>query len=175
MQPTQALYQLRWLTRVLAIVILMVVGVGFFLPTQYAINRSVVIKASPDEVMAYLLQAPSWAEWMHVENGKLEINDNALSVGSVMTLKYPDELQNGRVEIERIEDTGVSFQVTPKAHQMPVANQLSIEIVNNATQITWIVRGDLDTGLLSPYIAMFANDIAGGNLELGLQRIADHF
>ena len=57
---------MRWLRIVLGTVVLLglvVIGVGFALPSEYKVERSVVIEAPPDRIYPFVATPRRWVQW----------------------------------------------------------------------------------------------------------------
>ncbi|GAB3476230.1 hypothetical protein GCM10027340_02700 [Marinomonas epiphytica] len=155
----------------LALVILLVIALGFVLPTDYRVERSVIIQAVPDTVSHAVLNQESLSQWMYIQDGQLVPNKRQLKVGEQVAIVYQNTDQQGVLTINDVNEQGVRFTVSPKPSVEPVSNRISITSEQGQTQVRWVIEGELKVGLLSPYVAFFANDIAGRNFELSLQRL----
>lgn len=174
-RQSSALYQLRWVTRILAVVILFLVAIGMLLPSKYHIERSIFIDAPASRVSLYLGDLSVWHQWMHLpKGGVFSESDTASLVGSKLSLVIKNlDSGDGLLEVVSFGDNNVSFFVIPKAGILPVSNQLEWSDEGQGVRVTWRVDGELNAGFISPYIAFFANDIAGSNLESSLQSLKD--
>ncbi|MFT2098787.1 polyketide cyclase [Marinomonas sp. 2405UD66-6] len=163
-----ALYQLRIVTRILALVILLLVLVGFLLPTEYRVERSISINAPLEIVSDNVLSGQKLSQWMHVQDGRVELFDGVLQDGDTVRLFYDESDEIG--ELTLLEHTGsiIRFDVRPKLSTGLVHNRITLENHALVTEVKWIIEGNLSVGLLSPYLAFFANDIAGQNFEVSL-------
>ncbi|MFT2109791.1 SRPBCC family protein [Marinomonas sp. 2405UD68-3] len=169
-KKSSALYQLRWVTRVLAVVILTVMAIGMLLPNKYHIERSIFINSPEERVSLYLADLGSWEQWMYLPNeGVFTLPEEEDSTASLI-IKNPDA-DNGVVSIDSFEQAGVVFSVVTKLGVLPVSNHLSWAREGRGVRIVWVVEGELRAGLISPYLAFFANDIAGSNLEKSLENL----
>ncbi|MEO9274113.1 polyketide cyclase [Marinomonas sp. 5E14-1] len=162
------LYQLRIVTRILALIILLLVLVGFLLPTEYRVERSVSINAPLDVVSENMLSGQNLSQWIHVQGGRVESFDGVLQNDDSIRLLYDESDEIG--ELTLLEHTGniIRFDVRPKLSTGLVHNRITLEEHALVTEVKWIIEGDLSVGLLSPYLAFFANDIAGQNFEVSL-------
>ena len=162
-------YQLRVVTRVSAIVILLAVLVGFFLPRDYKIERDILVLKSENDVAVYLQQPSHWPNWLYVQDGLL-VPDIVTSPASLFgfTIDYISG-DEGYISVASFDSMHVVFSVTPTLAQNSVDNIIRWTRLNDAeVKITWSISGHLESGLLSPYLALFANSIAGANFEKSL-------
>jgi hypothetical protein len=166
-----ALYKLRKVTRITALVILLLVVVGFFMPTDYRVERSVVINASKAKVYEEMLKGDRLAQWMFIQDGRLSSFDGVLGGGDSVFITYDSTSDQGVLSLITASESVVRFDVRPKPKINLVHNQILLSEVEGGTLVNWIIDGDLSAGLLSPYLALFANDIAGNNFERSLNQL----
>lgn len=176
MQPTQALVSLRYITRIAAVIILVAVAVGFFLPSDYRIERSAVAQgAQHDLVQERLLNPEAWTDWMYIEAGKLALQDgsDSLQEGDHYLIQYDgDATKQGLIVIDSVSMEAITFTVQPNQKTQPIPNTLYIDVAEDGqTHLQWVIEGELDAGFLSPYLAFLANRIAGGNIEKSLSNL----
>ena len=168
-QP-KALYQLRIGTRITAIVILFVVFIGLFLSKNYMIERKVLVNASNEQVVAYLSEPNNWLNWLYIKDGQLSYK----GLGSTLIefdINY-DSGKKGLITLDSIDDGFIYFTVIPVLGQNPVSNVIRWnDDADNLMQVSWVISGNLESGLFSSYLAFFADKIAGSNFEKSLQQL----
>lgn len=168
-----ALYKLRKVTRISAIVILFLVVVGFFMPSDYRVERSVVINAPRHLVFQDMLKGDRLPDWMFVQNGKLASSEGVLGKGDSIALVYENTTEQGVLTLTEVSSSLVRFDVRPKPTVNLVHNQIELQEAKGGTLVKWTIDGTLNAGLLSPYLAMFANKIAGNNFERSLEKLKE--
>ncbi|MEO9654751.1 SRPBCC family protein [Marinomonas sp.] len=167
----QALYQLRKVTRFLAVAILLLVAVGFFLPSQYRVERSIEISAPAEAVLEVMLQGQQLSNWMYIENGQIEPQNGTLATQQSAVISYLNTAEQGQLTLLEVAPELVTFEVLPKPGVALVENQLYLQQSGGVTALRWVIEGELNAGLLGPYIALLANNIAGKNFETSLVRL----
>lgn len=179
MQPTKALVSLRYVTRIVAVIILIMVAVGFFLPSDYKIERSVVVdRENQNELLERLYTVEAWPSWMYIQDGQLQLSadthsESKLDQNVEFGILYIDNPnKRGSITVQSVSDTKIDFTVTPNQTVKPISNAIEITQQNEHLVIVWVVEGVLDAGFLSPYLALIANSIAGSNLEKSLASLA---
>lgn len=177
MQPTQALISLRLVTRIAAVVILIAVAIGFFLPSDYKIERSIDVPAGQyDLLQERLYSSSAWTQWMFVESGKLVLqsDEGVISSQTRYLMQYDEATtKQGELVITSVTTDSIAFSVQPNQKTKSIPNTLLIkENSDGSTHLRWIIEGELDAGFLGPYLALFANDIAGSNIEKSLSALA---
>lgn len=168
-----ALYKLRKVTRISAVVILFLVVVGFFMPADYRVERSVVINASRDSIYQDMLQGDQLPKWMFIQGGRVALSEGVLGKGDSVALLYDKTAEQGVLSVIESSEAVVRFDVRPKPKVNLVHNQIELQGLDGGTLVKWTIKGNLSAGLLSPYLAMFANNIAGSNFERSLQKLKE--
>lgn len=165
----KALYQLRKVTRLFALVVIVLLVVGYFLPRSYHIERSLEMNVPRADIARFLSDGSNLTTWLYVLEGKVESADQALSEGQVLEILY-DSGKKGSILIGKFSPAVYQFAVVPKIGQRSVSNEIRLDalVAGDKTRVSWSINGELDAGLLSPYLAIFANDIAGANFEKSL-------
>lgn len=173
--PPAFFYQLRMVTRFLAIAILLLFLLGLFLPKEYKIERSIIIQAESAQFTDYIQDKHHWSEWMYIQNGTLVLDETKAFAFSINY--FSDVKGSGNLSVDKVDNNSVHFFVIPKSGQTSVKNVISWKVLADGEpntdhlEINWRISGEIDAGLLSSYLAFFANDIAGSNFERSLQQL----
>lgn len=168
-----ALYHLRKVTRIFALIVIILVGIGFFLPTDYRVERSVLIHAPHDVVSSNMFKASRLPLWMFVQGGQVDASESDLKEGASIGLSYNDTPDTGELTLIKLSDDLIRFHVRPKLKNNLVYNEIELQEKDSGTFVKWTIEGSLNAGLLGPYLAFFANDIAGKNFETSLQKLKE--
>jgi hypothetical protein len=91
--------------------------------------------------------------------------EGVLGKGDSVALFYDKTTEQGVLSVTESSEDVVRFDVRPKPKVNLVHNQIDLQESKGGTLVKWTIEGSLSAGLLSPYLAMFANDIAGSNFE----------
>lgn len=167
----------RRLLSVLLAIAVTIILVGFFLPRDVLVQRSVVIDASPEvafRVLDDLRYFNAWSPW-YARNSNADYRLEGPVSGQGAALAWSDMggSETGRLRItdsqppERIElqmtlgesESGQFFQVQPQ---------------DGATEVTWGMRmrfGALD--LTGRYIGLMLPSLVGGDFNRGLVQLKD--
>lgn len=168
-----AMLLLRRVTRLLALVIIALVLVGFFMSSNYRVERDVLIHAPQEKVFGHLLSGEALPKWMHIQNGQIDSFSGYLGPGDDVDLVYLDSSDRGLLTVVELTDSSVLFNVRSKSAFDAVQNKIELQRVGENTKVIWVIEGELRSGLLSPYLALFANSIAGSNFELSLLNLKE--
>lgn len=172
-KPESAIYEWRWVFRGFALVILALAALSYFLPSDYRIERSVIVDASRTDVLSFLLRADQWESWLYIKNGELRYDGKGgpLQKGDSFTISYSSTAKQGKLELVEINQDSIVFQVVPKKGVFPVSNDIFLDEKSGRTTVRWSIEGELSAGFAGPYLAMFANQISGSHFEASLSRL----
>ena len=96
----------------LAVLVLLLVLVAFALPRQYRVERSIVIKAKPDAVLAQVAVLPAWKNWSawheRDPNMKLAYSKESTGVGAWSSWESKNE-GNGKMTIASQTPTKILY------------------------------------------------------------------
>ncbi|ADZ91045.1 hypothetical protein GV054_08880 [Marinomonas mediterranea] len=179
-RPGSFYYQLRMVMRYLAIAILVVFVIGLFLPSTYKVTRSVIIDSTLDDVMDVIHSEQALQKWMYVKEGRVVTSEaaldgllvgNELKSGLAFDISYDDPNKVGTLHVLSVSGSSLHFEVVPRQNAAVVDNLIQASQVDDGIQVVWTVNGELNAGLFSSYIAMFANRVAGRNFEISLKNL----
>ena len=108
---------------------------------------------------------------MYIENGQVARFSNTLKEGDSVAISYTGFDERGLLSVTESTESVIRFNVQSKSTVELVQNRIELVPDGTSTKVSWIIEGELKSGLLSPYLALFANDIAGANFEFSLQSL----
>jgi carbon monoxide dehydrogenase subunit G len=163
------------LTTIVGLVVTLVV-VGIFLPSNSEVSRSTHINATPEKVFSYLndfKQFNRWSPWARIDpDTQYQFHGPATGVGS--KISWSSENQNvgsGSQEItlslpnkELAVDLEFGGQGSGKAGYV-------LEPTNGATDITWNFKTEWGFNILGRYMGLMMDDLVGTEYEKGLSNL----
>lgn len=169
---------LKILGFVVAGLLLLLVVIGFFLPSRYKVSRSVVIAAPPGAVYDVVADLRTWEDWTRwtaavdkslkrqysgrpgEEGQKLRWASSAMGSGEMVVTyaKRPEFL-----EYDLKLDDGYRSR-----------GQFAFEKTAGGTRVTWTVQGDLGSNLPGRYFALGFDSMIGDDFEQGLANLKAH-
>jgi hypothetical protein len=159
----------------LAALVVLLVLVAFFLPRQYRVERTLVIKAKPEAVHAQVadLRAwKSWGAWQERDPGmKLSYSEKSTGVGAWSAWESKQE-GNGKMTIKAQTPTKVVYDL--EFPDMGMRSEGFIELAPEAagTKVIWVDAGDLGMNPMSRWFGLFLDKIIGPDFDRGLANIA---
>jgi uncharacterized protein YndB with AHSA1/START domain len=92
---------------VVGVLVLLFIG-SFFIPTNFRVSQTQVVKASPEAIYEQLITAEDWKNWSYWESldpdNKITYNDTKSGVGSAYSWKSEKkELGSGTLTVAEVE------------------------------------------------------------------------
>lgn len=148
-----------------------------FQPDVTHVERSRVIRASPDAIMAQLTDMKLWVEWSPWSaldpDTQWTFSDPASGKGAWYTWQGNDDVGKGRMEVTDVTDSSVSYGlefIEPFASKADVTMTLTPE--SDGTKVVWGM--DSANSFASKVFMVFADFDAmlGADFEKGLANLA---
>ncbi len=183
MAPSQDVVSLwRLLMKALKILILAIVGIlglllliAAFLPSEYRVERSVVIAAEPDVVFDYVADFQNWSAWSPWEHMDPEVNititDPSSGVGAVMSWDGAIMGQGNLTftEVRRPEEVRSTLVFTDP-FEMSSTDVWKFEKFDGGTKLSWSDEGTLSWPI-ERWLGLTLDGQLGPDFELGLANI----
>ncbi|MEM8980219.1 MAG: SRPBCC family protein [Pseudomonadota bacterium] len=144
------------------------------LPRHVSIERSAVIDAAPEAVIALAASNTSYQTFNPYKdldpNLQVEMFGPASGVGSGFTFESKDGA--GQQTVAAVSADAVSFALDLGPLGQPT-QAISAVPMNGATEVTWSMDMDLGMNPVFRVMGLFMDGMIGPNFELGLANIAD--
>lgn len=163
-----------------ALVLPVVIVIGsFFLPSRYHVERSVVVKASPEAIFEQVNRLKHWPEWtawtvQKYPDMKIAFSGPESGVGAVYTWEGKSS-GNGTLKITASEAgrrVGYSLDFENGKHVSTGAIAIEPDTVTpGAFKVTWHNAGDLGANPVSRIFGLMMDRMMGPDFEEGLQKL----
>ncbi len=156
---------------VFVVVILFVVG--FFLPKDYNVTRSIHIETNPTHVAAYvknLNQWPHWSPWEECEPKlDIKVGDKISGVGASQS--WSGEQGNGRLEFTEVSEDKVAYTCYFENDTMTADCVMHFKAEGDHTHVEWTMTGRVDTLVVGGYMALMVDKMTAPMFERGLEKL----
>lgn len=154
---------------IVVVFIVAVAAVGLFLPTKYAVERSVVIDATPEKVHVYVGDLRKWDEWSPWKEEDpsivVTLGEKTPGVGASQSL---DRGQRGRRAYHNTilagERHGVDLLFDGGRYECKSSMKYS-RLPDGDTKVTWTTSGDMGRSLTGGYFAILMDSMVGSMFE----------
>jgi effector-binding domain-containing protein/uncharacterized protein YndB with AHSA1/START domain len=154
--------------------VVMVVGVAFLLPSTARVERSQVIKATPEEIFAVvndLTRFKDWTAWGEMDP-KMKITLDGPPTGAGARMSWASEaLGAGSQQI--VESTPFKLVTTKLdfGDAGEASTSMSLEPVDGGTKVVWVFETELGMNPVSRYMGLMIDGQVGGDFDRGLSRL----
>ena len=166
---------MRWLKIFLGAIVVLVLGfvlVGFALPSQYSVERQLVINAPPERIYPLVAAPKRWMQWSIWTR-----RDPAMSIayfgpesGTGAGWRW-DSHTEGRGEMTFTSADparGLSYKLYFPDYNSTSTGDFLLAAEGNGTRVTWSNQGDLGNNPLMHYMAAAMDRLVGPDFEAGL-------
>jgi len=169
---------MRWLRIVLGTVVLLglvVIGIGFALPSGYKVERSVVIETPPDRIYPFIAtprQWPQWSIWTRRDPAMTIVYFGAES-GTGAGWRW-DSKTEGRGEMTLVEADparGMRYTLYFPDFGSTSTGAMVLAPTGTGTRVTWTNAGDMGHNPLKHYMAAAMDRLVGPDFDAGLRNL----
>lgn len=154
-------------------VVVVVLGVGAFLPKEYRVERSIEIDAPPDAVfdrVNSLRQWDGWSPWI-AKDPSIESTYSGPEAGVGATVAWTSEKSGSGTQTITLSERPSRIEMALDFGEMGKPNAYwDFEPANDGVRVTWGLSGKA-TGPLGGYFAKMMDGWVGADYEDGLMRL----
>jgi uncharacterized protein YndB with AHSA1/START domain len=166
---------IQWTLAVIGALVLLLVAGGFFIPSAYKVERSVLVNAPPKKIYDLVVEPKKWAEWSawnrRDPNMKVTYKGPPFGMGAKWDWVSKTE-GTGSMEFTRVEpDRAVEYSLSFPEYKMTSTGAITLEPAGNATKVTWTNAGDVGKNPLKRYLTLTMDRMVGPDFEAGLANL----
>jgi uncharacterized protein YndB with AHSA1/START domain len=166
---------LQWTLAAIGAIALVIVGVGFFLPAAFLVQRSIVIDAPADRLYDYIVEPKEWTRWSvwTKRDPKMDITYAGPPFGQGARWSWKSATEgSGSMEFTRVEpNRRVEYSLVFADFGMRSTGEFRIEPGPSGTRVTWTNAGDVGTNPLKHYLAAAMDRLVGPDFQAGLENL----
>ena len=146
---------------------------GFVLPSDYDVKRSIEIDASPEQIHKIVGDLKQWSKWTPWQksdpNTKIEIGEISQGIGA--SQKWVGN-KSGQLKITRSsEDYGVDYDLSFSGEGALTKSSITYLPAGTKTTVSWNMVGEMPIPVIGAYVALIMDSISGPTLEMGLKNL----
>lgn len=167
-----ALFKWAVLSTIVFVVIL--VGVGLFLPSDYQVSRSILIEADRENIhglVGELTRWPEWAAWQEMDPSlKTVYGEKTTGIGAYQA--WNGKSGNGELTFTKCDpESGVAYDLFFAGGRDKSPGAISYDATDNGTNVTWEMSGDFGMNLIGRYYGLMMDRMVGTMFDDGLKRL----
>jgi hypothetical protein len=154
----------------ISVLLVLFLGVGFFVPSEWAAERSVTVDAPPEAIWPWLADLRQWDAWAPLGEVEATYPEGTRGVGARRV--WDDAAWgSGEVTVTAVEeDRSLSYDVLVEGG-LRTRGSLRLDVTERGTRVTWREEGDLGWNPLLTWFAAGMDTRQGAQLERGLRRL----
>ena len=158
----------------LAALVLLLVLVAFFLPRQYRVERSILVNAKPDAVMAQTTVLRAWKNWsawhLRDPNMKLAYSEQPTGVGAWASWESKNE-GNGKMTITEQTPSKLTYRLEFPDYGMQSTGTFEVQPQAGGLRVVWADTGDLGMNPMNRWFGLFLDKFIGTDFATGLANL----
>ena len=159
----------------LAVLVLLLVVVAFFLPRDYRVARSLVIAAPADAVLAPVAELTGWKKWSawHERDPqmKLSFSPQTTGVGAWSAWESKNE-GNGKMTITEQTPSEVVYHLEFPDQGLAMTGWLEVFPESaGRVRVDWVTTGDLGMNPMNRWFGLFLDKFIGTDFARGLANL----
>ncbi|WP_020528017.1 SRPBCC family protein [Flexithrix dorotheae] len=158
---------------VLASLILLFVIIGFALPKDYGMERSIEIDAPVAQVYAQVNDFKNWESWspFYLADPTMKLSYGSITAGTGATYSWESENSGEGAQSITATETNKSIDTYLDFKEQGVAyGHWEFEDKGGSTYVTWSFRGEAE-GIMDKWMGVLIDPFLGPIFEDGLNRL----
>lgn len=166
---------LQWTLAIIGTFALAIAGMGFFMPSSFALSRSALINAPADKVYDYIADPRHWKSWSawNQRDPDMDVTYSGPAFGQGAKWSWKSKSEgSGSMEFIRVEPNNrVEYALFFRDFNLKSSGAFTLRAEGGVTKITWSNAGDVGPNPLKHYLAVMMDDLVGPDFEAGLANL----
>ena len=154
--------------------VLLLLAIGFLLPSAWQVERSVVIHAPAPVIFPYLNSLKQWREWTvwYQQHPDMKTEYSGPDAGVGATSRWNDEDGRGVMKVMQSEPNRfVAYTLLLNAGQFRADGTLSLIPEGEGTRVVWGAAGEIGRSPVNRYFALILGRRIGADFDDSLTRL----
>jgi hypothetical protein len=165
---------LKWVGIIVLLVIVLFVVIGLLLPSEFNVQRSVVINAEPEKIHLLVGDLERWPEWepWRDEDPSMETTIHGASTGVGAKQTWTGDSGSGELKFQRSDpQTGIAYGMYFNEGEFASIGKMVYEPVDGGTKVTWNWTGKLGRNPFNRYFGAMMDSMIGPMFQRGLDKL----
>jgi len=154
----------------------LIILIGFFLPSQWQVSRSIVINKPPQAIYGYVASFKmGWPQWsdFDYEDPNIKYSYSGPNMGAGASRSWiSDKMGNGSQTITSADPAkGIAFELKMENTKFGLMGNISFEPVGNGTKVTWTDSGNTGNNIFFKYMATMMDRMMGATFDRSLAKL----
>ena len=165
----------QWALAVVGALALVVVAVGYFLPSAFEVKRAIDIQAPAARVYDLVADPRLWSKWSAwaKRDPKMDVTFGGPPFGQGARWSWKSKSEGtGTMEFVKVEpNRRIDYTLAFPDYGMRSAGRFTFDDVGGGTRVTWTNGGDVGGNPLKHYLAVTMDRMVGPDFEGGLANL----
>jgi uncharacterized protein YndB with AHSA1/START domain len=166
---------LKWLVIVLVLLVGLLFLGGYALSPQFTVTRSVLVQAPPAKVYGFIAAPRQWKQWTvwNQRDPAMQINYTGPESGAGAAWEWKSQTEgDGKMTFTAAQpDQRLDYDLYFPDFGTTSKGSLTLLPEGNATQVTWVMNGNMGSNPLFRWIALASDSMIGPDFEAGLANL----
>jgi uncharacterized protein YndB with AHSA1/START domain len=166
---------IKWLLGLVVVLGLVLVGGGLLLSSNFSVTRSVSIQAPPEKIYPLIADPRQWKQWSvwNQRDPAMDITYSGPPSGTGAGWAWKSQSEgDGRMTFTAAEPgQRLAYDLYFPDFGTTSGGELRLKPENSATQVTWVMNGNMGSNPLFRWMALFADGMVGKDFEAGLSNL----
>ena len=159
---------------IIGLIVLLVI-IGFLLPSHFKIERSQEISAPPEKVFQLIEDPRAWAKWTvwNQRDPNMQMTFSGAEKGQGAKWSWQSKTEgNGSMEFTRIEAPKImEYKLSFPDFGMTSNGVMTLTPTAGGTRVSWTNEGDLGGNPVMRYFGLIMDSMVGKDVAAGLQNL----
>lgn len=159
----------------LAVLVIGLAGIGMLLPSEFRVERSIMIQAPASDIYPHIADLREWRKWgvwfQRDPNMQVEYSGEVGEVGMKSAWQSQQEGSGEMQLLHVVPDQNLRYSLYFPEFDMGSTGEFMLKDKGGTTQVVWADYGDVGNNPMNRYFALFMDDLIGPDFEGGLKNL----
>ena len=155
--------------------IVLLVVIGFLLPSHFKVERSMEIAAPPEKIFPNIEDPRAWAKWTvwNQRDPNMQMTYSGAEKGQGAKWSWRSKTEgNGSMEFSKIDAPKLmQYKLSFPDFGMTSTGTMTLAPVGSGTKVTWTNEGELGNNPMNRYFGLMMDNMVGKDFTSGLQNL----
>lgn len=169
---------MKWLVRTIVGVVVAgaaLLAFGFLLPSQFRVERSIVINAPADKVYSLLVAPSEWKRWTVWNQRdpamKIDYGGPASGVGARWSWQSETEGSGAMEFTEAVPNQRIGYKLSFPEFGMQSAGVVTIAPAGTGVRVSWTNEGEMGANPVNRWFGLLMDRVVGKDFDAGLANL----
>ncbi len=155
--------------------VVVLAAVGLALPSHYRVERSIVIKAKPEDIYAQLDDPKAWKNWSlwTRRDPAMQIQYGPIPSGKGASWTWQSKTEdNGKMTFTDSQPAKLlTYRLDFPSFDMVSTGVMQLDPGSDGVKLTWTDEGDMNYNPMNRYMGLLMDKMVGPDFDAGLAQL----